>query len=104
MTALQMTIADLVDQAIEGMNLRRMQKLALKAKMKFPRLANEVYTQIAAEMCDQPECDEVMLTTINAEDFQHTQTMLAINPDNLKALLDFVAKILPGILALFFKV
>jgi len=103
-TMSQATMVSLIEQAIDTMpDMRRMQKRAWKQLLNRPRLSADICDQLAAGLCEEDFVEPSMKEAINADGYEHTQTMLAFNPDNLTAILDWILKNLPAIIALFFR-
>jgi hypothetical protein len=66
----------------------------MKLALKVPRFADRVYTQVAADICDHQACSADMILAIESDGFENTQTMLSVDPDQLKSLIEMIVKVL----------
>ena len=87
----------LIDDAVAQLpwaRRRAYQRLLSRAKYRA-----EVVDHVAGEMVDEPCCQSIV-PQLNAQEFDG-QVMLAINPENLQKILDFIVSILPLIIKIF---
>lgn len=95
-----LTLNSLIDQSVDQVPPFR--RLVFKTLLRNPKTRNAFAAVLVDKMADEP-CCSVVCAAAASDDFDG-EVMLAINPDNLKAILDFIAKILPIILQIFLKV
>lgn len=93
-------INDLIDEVVS--TLPPVRRRAYQRLLARPKIRAEVVDHIAVEIADDP-CCEALLPQLNAVGFDG-QTMLAIDPDVKKKLLELFLTYLPLILKLFFGV
>lgn len=93
-------VNDLIDEAVETLPLVR--RRAYQRLLSRPKIRAEVVDHIAVEMADDP-CCEALMPQLNAVGFDG-QTMLAIDPDVKKKLIELFLTYLPMILKLFFGI
>lgn len=94
------SLNSLIDQSVDKVPpFRRMVYRSLLAN---PRVRNAFSVHLVDEMKSEPCCSEIALMA--ASDEFNGEVTMAINPDNLKAILDFIMKILPILLQIFLKV
>jgi hypothetical protein len=94
------TLNELIDQSVEQMPWAR--RRAYKRLLTMPRIRAEIVDHVASQIADEP-CCSVIHAAVNEADF-NGDVMLAVDPENLQKILDFILKILPLIIQIFFKV
>jgi len=91
------TLNSLIDQAVDQCPVFR--RMAYKALLRSPRVRSAFAATLADKMVDEPCCASIN-DPLRGESFDG-DVALAIDPANLKAILDFIVSILPLILKLF---
>lgn len=90
----------LVDQAVDQVPVFR--RMVYKSLLRNPKTRNAFSAVLLERMADEPCCSSIVASA-TADDFDG-ELALAIDPANLKAILDFIMAILPIILKIFLKV
>lgn len=91
------SLNSLIDQAVDQMPPIR--RRAYKRLLARPLIHAEIADHVASEMVDEPCCAQVVACA-SCDDFDGN-VMMAVDPENLKAILDFIMKILPLIIKIF---
>jgi hypothetical protein len=90
----------LIDDAVAQLPFAR--RRAYQRLLNRPKYRAEVVDHVAENMLDEPCCAAVV-PMLNSQEFDG-KMMMAVDPENLQKILDFIATILPMILKLFFGV
>lgn len=94
------SLNSLIDQSVDKVPLFR--RAVFKALLRNEKTRNAFAAVLLEKMDSEPCCSEICLMA--ASDDFNGEVVMAINPDNLKAILDFIMKILPILLQIFLKV
>jgi hypothetical protein len=94
------SLNSLIDQAVDQQPVFR--RLVYRTLLRNPKTRVAFSAVLLDEMKSEPCCSEFVAFAAT-EQFDGDAS-LAINPENLKAILDFIIKILPIILQIFLKV
>jgi hypothetical protein len=94
------SLNSLIDQSVDKVPLFR--RMVFKTLLRNEKTRNAFAAVLLEKMQDEPCCSAIV-SMAASEDFDG-EVMMAIDPENLKAILDFILKILPVILQIFLKV
>ena len=93
------TLDTLIDQAVDQSPIFR--RLAYKWILRNNGIRSAFAATLVDKMSDEPSCQPIVTASLTVNFTSNTE--LALDPDNLKTILDFILKILPLLLQLFVR-